>query len=246
MFSRLIASRATRQRHGAAVMFSMLVHAGLFAAIVYGTHAVGVGLIGKRVAENVTYVALPLLTTPEAARQTAPRSRTPAAPERPPAIPAPPTIPSFQLHIARIATPDVVPNIDLSPGPAAAASVVGARAADTAGRVTEPLTTTAAGVLLGAAPTERQASLIGPLQPPAYPSALRFAGVEGRVVASFVVDTTGRVELQSFRAISSTDTLFTKAVKKVVASYRFAPAEIGARKVPERVVVPFDFHFEGH
>jgi TonB family protein len=76
---------------------------------------------------------------------------------------------------------------------------------------------------------------------PRYPPDLRQAGVEGSVVASFIVDTTGRVERGSFRTLKSTDPAFTAAVENAVLTSRYRPAEIAGIRVRSRVIAPFDF-----
>ncbi len=76
---------------------------------------------------------------------------------------------------------------------------------------------------------------------PLYPKELREANVEGSVLASFVVDTAGRVELGSFRALRSTHYEFLIAVREAVRTMRFLPAEVGGRKVRQLVQQPFDF-----
>jgi bla regulator protein BlaR1 len=76
---------------------------------------------------------------------------------------------------------------------------------------------------------------------PRYPASLRSAGVEGEVLAQFVVGTDGRVELDSFRAIRASDVLFESAVHESLPSLRFTPAEIGGKPVRQLVQQPFVF-----
>jgi protein TonB len=76
---------------------------------------------------------------------------------------------------------------------------------------------------------------------PEYPRALRNANVEGTVLVQFVIDTTGRADLHSFRAITSPHTLFADAVRDAVARMRFQPARVGER--PVRVLVQQRFAF---
>jgi len=75
-----------------------------------------------------------------------------------------------------------------------------------------------------------------------YPPSLRASATSGRVVAEFVVDTLGRVEASHFGIVSSTDPLFTAAVRESVASVRFTPAVRAGRRVRQLVRLPFDFH----
>lgn len=76
---------------------------------------------------------------------------------------------------------------------------------------------------------------------PRYPSMLQSAGVEGSVRAQFVVDTLGRVEPGSFRALEATHYLFTAAVRDALLRARFSPAEAGGRKVRQLAEQTFTF-----
>jgi periplasmic protein TonB len=88
---------------------------------------------------------------------------------------------------------------------------------------------------------ERQVSLVAGSAAPRYPEALRMAGVEGRVVAQFVVDVGGRVEEGTVRLLRSDNALFDEAVRAALARMRFTPAEIAGRKVRQLVEMPFVF-----
>jgi len=76
---------------------------------------------------------------------------------------------------------------------------------------------------------------------PRYPSMLQSAGVDGSVRAQFVVDTLGRVEQGTFRALESTHDLFTASVREALARARFTPAQVGGRKVRQLVEQTFTF-----
>lgn len=89
-------------------------------------------------------------------------------------------------------------------------------------RVTKP-----AGVLKGVAPR--------------YPDELRAANVEGVVHAQFVVDTTGKADLGSFKVSSATHDAFVQAVKAALAEMTFTPAEVEGRKVRQLLQLPFAF-----
>lgn len=77
---------------------------------------------------------------------------------------------------------------------------------------------------------------------PRYPEILLSAGIEGQVIAQFVVDTLGRVEPESFIAISSDHDLFTASVRIAMPALRFLPAESGGRKVKQLVRQTFVFN----
>ena len=76
---------------------------------------------------------------------------------------------------------------------------------------------------------------------PAYPEMLRSSGVEGSVLATFVVDTSGRADLATFTVVSSDHQLFASAVRTALARMRFMPAEVGGHKVPQLVQQTFQF-----
>jgi hypothetical protein len=74
-----------------------------------------------------------------------------------------------------------------------------------------------------------------------YPSVSDVTLREGLVSAEFVVDTSGRVDSASFRAMQSTDTAFVLEVRRVLAEMRFIPAVHRGRKVPQLVRQRFIF-----
>jgi protein TonB len=76
---------------------------------------------------------------------------------------------------------------------------------------------------------------------PRYPDVLRSGGIEGEVLAQFVVDTTGRIEVSTFRVLRSDHADFEQAVRSALPNMRFSPAEIGGRKVRQLVQQPFIF-----
>lgn len=76
---------------------------------------------------------------------------------------------------------------------------------------------------------------------PAYPDILRQAGVEGEALVSFVVDTSGRADVSSFKVIRTTHELFATAVRNALPRMRFIPAEVGDKKVRQLVQQPFSF-----
>ena len=88
---------------------------------------------------------------------------------------------------------------------------------------------------------ERQAAFIAGSGSPRYPETLRSSGVEGQVVAVFVVNGSGRAETDSVRFLRSDNPLFEDAVRVALPRLRFVAAEIGGRKVRQLVQMPFVF-----
>jgi TonB family protein len=76
---------------------------------------------------------------------------------------------------------------------------------------------------------------------PRYPDIMRQAGVEGEVLLQFVVDTSGRVEMESFKVLKTTHELFANAVRDVLPGMRYSAARIGGRAVRQVVQQPFMF-----
>ena len=76
---------------------------------------------------------------------------------------------------------------------------------------------------------------------PRYPAALQSRGINGQVLAQFVVDTTGHADPSTFEVVQSSDKSFSEAVKDVLPRMRFFPAEVGGRKVKQLVEQSFLF-----
>jgi TonB family protein len=74
-----------------------------------------------------------------------------------------------------------------------------------------------------------------------YPPSMRASGTNGVVIAEFVVDTTGSVEPDNVGIVSSTDPLFTDAVRDALQLARFRPAIHEGRAVRQLVRQPFEF-----
>jgi len=76
---------------------------------------------------------------------------------------------------------------------------------------------------------------------PRYPDALRSAGVEGEVLAQFVVGPDGLADVETFKVLSSSNDLFTTAVRTALPNMKFNPAKVGGRTVKQLVQQPFTF-----
>lgn len=76
---------------------------------------------------------------------------------------------------------------------------------------------------------------------PAYPDSLFRAGVQGRVVAQFVVDTAGDVESGTVSIVTATHPDFGTAVRAALPSARFVPGRRDGRVVRVLLTMPFEF-----
>ena len=70
---------------------------------------------------------------------------------------------------------------------------------------------------------------------PVYPKELRAAGIEGEVVAQFVLDERGRVVPSTIKILNSSDFRFTQAVMDALPRMRFHPATSGGK--PVRILI---------
>lgn len=77
-----------------------------------------------------------------------------------------------------------------------------------------------------------------------YPEQLLQVGMEGDVLAQFVIDTAGRMLERSLRFVRSNHWLFERAVIDVLPTIRFRPATIDCRPVPQLVQQPYLFKIQ--
>lgn len=76
---------------------------------------------------------------------------------------------------------------------------------------------------------------------PMYPEVLRSNGIEGHVVAQYVIDTTGYADVASFRVMDTSHPLFTSAVRDALPGMHFRPAELSGKRVRQIVQQEFKF-----
>lgn len=81
---------------------------------------------------------------------------------------------------------------------------------------------------------------------PAFPPPLYAEGMQGLVVAEFVVDTSGKVEEGTVGIVSSTAPLFTEAVRVALGTASYIPAQKNGHPVRQLVHQPFEFSVERH
>ena len=229
MLDVLLESRAPRTRRVGGTVASALLHAGLIAGAVALTMPGPID--GKPVEVEPSTVWIAPSPPP-----VAPRRTTSSAP-----LPAAPTVPG---PIRGITPPDVVPNglppIDLGPALSPDEVVVGRSGIGTG----SPLgagTPLGTGSVMDERSVDRAPRLTGRVIEPRYPASLREAGVQGRVVVQFVVDTLGRAELDGLQVMESAHPQFLESVRTALGRYRFTVGEAAGRKVRTRVQMPFEF-----
>lgn len=231
MFTSLLESNPARSSRLGGSLVSVIAHGALIVgAVVFTAHATAAPEAPEDVHTVFTAPPPPLPPTPAAAEQ---RRQTSSRP----------TLLSVPLLVAPVAIPDLLPTIDLTvPATSEAAWTSGVR-----GGVPDGV---ASGGNVGGASAadvftreavDRPVVMQAGSATPRYPDMLRAGGIEGVVVAQFVVDTLGRVDPASVRILDSSHPLFSTAVINALPRLRFLPAEIGGRKVMQLVQQPFRF-----
>jgi protein TonB len=101
------------------------------------------------------------------------------------------------------------------------------------------------GTVLVAAEVDQPAEAIH--QPkPKYPPALQQAGITGRVVLEFIIDTLGHVEPASIRVVESSNMGFEAAAGETLRRSVFRPARVQGRPVRQRAIQAVGFRIESH
>ena len=233
MFATLPESRRRRGRQYRYTIVSISAHLGFaWAALALARSASAHDAAADPGPPEITYI------TVEPERDEPARAAPPSRPGR--TVPGPtqhvipdviiPDVPlpnvDWQLHAARpaSASPDAGDRAASGPqfGVSIAGDVPSGSRAFTAAEVDRPVVLRSRGE-------------------PRYPAVLRAAGIEGRVVARFVVDTAGRVEPASIEVRASSHAGFAEAVHDVLRRARFQPASVGGRRARQLVELPFIF-----
>jgi TonB family protein len=76
---------------------------------------------------------------------------------------------------------------------------------------------------------------------PVYPRDLLAIGAEGLVQMTYVVDTAGRVDMNTVQVVSSDDPRFSESVRTALGLMMFHPARRGGRNVRQLVAQQFRF-----
>jgi protein TonB len=230
MFNVLLESRAHRPRRAGSTAASALMHGAILAAAIAltMTHQVNANPGKKPLRKPVIYIPIPRekhLDARTDGRSSSGGSQSGQAMARIPIFTST-ELPPIDLVITEPVMPEPT-----APGNELVKSVggLGGSPLEYHGGVVDEHTVDRAPRVVGRAPEPR------------YPTSLREAGIEGRVVAEFVVDTVGRAEMDGLKLDPRAQPLFNEAVRAVLPRYRFTPGEMGGHKVPTRVQLPFDF-----
>jgi protein TonB len=232
VFNNLLESKAQKQKSTGGGFASFVLHGLLLWGAVVATANAGEKLAEAK-EQKIDFVEV---------KKDEPKPE----PEKPKEVPKDMTVApiakGFQVLTAPINIPDVIPEIDLSKSVTNEGDFSGKGVAGGKGN----------GVVGGIVPTDQSQTYFEfqvekPVvqapgsSAPRYPEILKSAGVEGEVLAQFVVDTTGRAENGSFKVLKTSHELFALAVKNALPGMKFLPAEVGGKKVKQLVQQPFVF-----
>lgn len=258
---RLIEStRQPGKRSLGGALFSVILHSGIILLAVFATARAGIKN-EKEDAHKVSFVKVkpaepppPKADEPPPPKKVEPpkvKKSAPTPPKMTPVTPPPVAAPpkGFEVLRAPVTVPVTIPQIDLSKAVTNEADFSGKGVAGGSAKGAEG----------GSGDKDSKGTEDGdpnrtyfefqveqPVQPlggaqPQYPESLRSSGEEGEVLAEFVVNENGRVEMSTFKVLKSSNPAFTSAVRKALGGMRFRPAKIGGRSVSQVVQQPFQF-----
>jgi len=256
-------------RSASGTIFSIILHVAIIFLAVFATARAGARKHARVKAENVKFVAVKKAEPPPPPKEPPPPKKVeapkpkPKAPE-PPKIkapelpkvetPAPPK--GFQVVPTPVNVPTKIPTIDLSKaitnendfsgkgvaGGTANGVKGGTGDADSKGKEAGEAKPEEHGPYMEFQ-VEKPVEKIGG-EAPEYPSQLKDNGVEGSVIAQFVVNESGRYEPGTLKILSSSNPAFSAAVKEALPRMKFSAAQIGGKKVQQLVQMPFQFHLQ--
>lgn len=234
MLSTLIESRRTRSRNRGATAVSIITHAFVITLVAAVTaHASDRTPEPRPKPRDVIFVE-----TPKQVERTEDRP-APARVEAP-SEPKVPELPYTTVDVPRT-IPTGIPPVNLSLPPVDPNQFVIASATSNAGRDADNVASRGGSGTFSAWEVEKAVVPLSGNPKPEYPSMLQSGHVDGEVLAQFVVDTTGRVDMSTFRALQATDELFVQSVRRALAKWKFLPAEAGGVKVRQLVQMPLSF-----
>lgn len=227
---------------------SSSIHVGLVYLVLASQTAVSPASIPRLVSEKVEYIALhAVAAVPTALRRhvAAVGRRSATSAPKPDALPQPIPELAFDIDLPP-STVDFIAPADLD---RADLALIGAGVTD-ADPLRLGLGAAAHGVpdarynAYDLSAVERGATPDPSNPKPRYPSVMINHRAEVTFSVYFVVDTTGTVDRETLEMPRSIQAEFARAVLDVVFRWRFAPAEMGGRRVRQHVQQPFVFRVE--
>lgn len=271
---RLLESKKSGTKQGRSAKWtfsSIILHLMIIFLAVFATANAGMRKPEKPKAENLRYMEMKKPDPPPPPKKEPPpppkvkETPKPKTPEPPkpklvveqPKVEAPAPPKGFQVVPPPVSVPTKIPSIDLSKAVTNEADFSGKGVAGGTAEGVKGGTGDAdsKGKDAGVKPEEEhhgpymEFQVEKPVEriggdAPEYPSQLKDQGVEGSVVAQFVVNESGRAEPGTLKILSSSNPAFAAAVKEALPRMKFSAAQIGGKKVEQLVQMPFQFHLQ--
>jgi protein TonB len=245
-------------RSAGGTIFSIILHSLIVFLAVFATARAG-SRPEKVKAENVRFVEVkkneppppPKKELPPPKEAPKPKVQTPKVelPKLPPNVPPAPAQ-GFKVLTPAVSIPTSIPTVDLSKALTNENDFSGKGVAGGSSNGVKGGTGTEGDIGKAAGDdhgpymefqVEKAVEKIGG-DAPVYPESLKSSGIEGTVMAQFVVNESGRYEPGTLKILSSSNPGFTAAVKDALPRMKFSAAQIGGKKVQQLVQMPFQFH----
>ncbi len=231
MFEVLVESKPKKQRTAGQFAVSLVVHTLLITGAVYGT--MGAAEVVKERLADTTLVFLE------------PPKEAPPPPDQPPpdaVVAANPPPKGFQTVVAVQDIPTEIPPVDLNqrfdPKDFTGTGQEGGVGVGVVGG-TGPIPV--GGETYLEAQVDDPPSLIS-AGPRLYPPVLERAGIGGRVIAQFVIDTTGHPEQAGFKVLNSTNPAFNEPAREMIMKSVFRPGRVRGQAVRVQVQQAVSFN----
>src|SRR5213596_2282410 len=231
MFNQLIESKSKKQKMAGATVVTTVLYGGLITLAVWATADAGIKK-DKTSNQSIKFVEI---------KKEPPKEEPKKEPPPKEVVIKPPPPKGFQVLRAPVKIDIKIPEIDLSKAVT--------NEADFSGKGVKG--GTGSGVAGGTGPVtnqtyfefqvEKPAEMLQDSPKPKYPSVLESSGIAGEVQAQFVVNSSGKADMDSFKVLKTTNELFTQAVKNVLPRMHFSPAMIGGKPVNQLVQQSFQF-----
>jgi len=260
MMNTLLESKPRKQKSTGGTIFSVGLHSVIIFFAVYATARAGIPDDREKREEKVTFVKTKAPEPPPEVKKEEPppppkKAEPPKVKPQPRVVPLPPAPKAeiappkgFKVLEAPINIPTEIPKVDLTAKVTDEADFSGKGVAGGSSKGVEGSEGTKEGAAGGVDKDRNYAEFEVEQQVVAlsgtnveYPEGMRSSGVEGQVMAQFVVNESGRVETGTFKVLESTNDMFTSAVRRALSGMRFRPAKIGSTSVSQVVQQAFVF-----
>jgi len=222
VFEVLVESKPKKQRTTGQFVVSLIAHTLLITGAVYATKGAA-----EVVKERLADTTLVFLEPPK------PEAPPPEQPPPDAIVSANPPPKGFQTVVAIQDIPTEIPPVNLNerfdPKDFTGTGVAGGVAVGIVGG-TGPVT----GETYLEAQVDDPPTMISP-GPRRYPPVLERAGIGGRVMAQFVIDTSGHPEPPSFKVLSSTNPAFNEPAREMIMKSVYRPGRVRGQAVRVQV-----------